>query len=142
MNGDLETIRRRLESVTRLARRLRDNVIDLHTLGWDPHIGDTQPDRGQYDSRPPRTGDPRARAVLDRLAAEADAIEAVLVGLDRACTALFFARSTNPEPSRGSLISRGEHDQLRANQRRRKANGEYVPAPLVQQPSHPGTRRP
>jgi hypothetical protein len=139
---DAQTLRRRLESISRLAKRLRDNTIDLHSLAYDPHIGDSEPDRGKHDSKPPRSGDPRAKAVLNRLAAEADAIEAVLVGLDRATLALFYARSTSPEPSRGSLISHREHDQLRANQRARKAAGYYTPAPLIDQPAHPGKRRP
>lgn len=141
MTTDIETARRRLLSIVRIANRLRDNTADLHTLAYDPHIGDTEPDRANHDSRPPRTGDPRARALYDRLAAEADAIEAVLIGLDRALTGLFFAHNTSAEPSRGSLISRAEFDQLRGNQRRRRTAGYYTPAPITRQPPHPGKRR-
>ena len=137
---EVEQLRRRLLSIVRVTNRLRDNSADLHTLGWDPHIGDKEPDRGQFESRAPRTGDRRAQALYARLAAEADAIEAILVGLDRAAAALFWARSTNPEPSRGSLISRLEHDQLLARQRTRARTGEYTPAPLIDQPTHPGKK--
>jgi hypothetical protein len=141
MTPDAETVRRRLLSIVRLANRLRDNTADLHSLAYDPHTTGGEPDRGSFESRPPRAGNLKAQALLGRIAAEADAIEAVLIGLDRAMTGLFFAGSSNAEPSRGSLISRTEHDRLVANQHRRRRAGDYTPAALIDQPTHPGRKR-
>lgn len=135
---DTDDLRRRLDTLTRAANRLRAHCRDLHDLGWEPHIGETlEGDTPGYESRPPRAGDPRARRLYERICAEVASSEAELVGLDRQMTALFTARAERPEPTRGSTISLAEHDRLRAAQRRR----DDTPARLEPQPPHPGRRR-
>jgi hypothetical protein len=118
---DVDALARRLRILTRAADRIRAHAADLHSLGWEPHRGDTEKVNGGTTDHTPRAGDPRARH------------EDLLVGLERDIVAFFFAHSTSPEPSRGSLISAGEHAQLLARQRARAD----TPARLVDQPAHP-----
>lgn len=134
---DVDQLTRRLRTLTRAADRLRAHAPDLHSLGWEPQRGDAEKVNGGATDHTPRAGDPRARHLWERIALEVGRAEDLLVGLERDTVAFFFAHSTSPEPSRGSLISADEHARLLANQRTR----DDAPALLVEQPSHPGRRR-
>lgn len=130
-------LRRRLETISRAAGRLRQHLPDLHTLGWDAPSGDGEPDRGQFESRTPRSGHPHARHLYSRIDTQTAGIEADLIGLERAMVALFYVGSTSPEPSRGSMISRADFDDQLTRQQRRPD----TPIRLVEQPPHPGAKR-
>lgn len=135
-HNDAAALERRLDSLVRAATRIRQNAADLHDLGWEAHVGEVlEGDSPGFESRIPRAGLPRARALFERISVEVAQMEAELVGLERSMMALFFAGSSNPEPSRGSTISRGEFDRLRERQRARGGH-----ARLVSQPEHPGRR--
>lgn len=135
---DVAQLQRRLDTLTRAAAKLRAHAPDLYRLGWEPYVGERlEGDAPGFESSPPRTGDPRARKLFDRLASEAAQMAAELVGLERSMTGLFYAGSSNPEPSRGSTISREEFDRRLGRQR---AQGDS-PARLVDQPQHPGAQR-
>lgn len=134
MNRDVEVLVRKLDSLARSAARLRANACDLHDLGWEAATTGEEKVAGGGADYSPRAGDPRARSLFERISAGVASVEAELVGYDRAVHALFFARSANPEPSRGSLISADEHGRLLAKQRQRPD----TPARIVDQPVHPG----
>lgn len=134
---DADELRRRLTSLARAADRIATHIADLHSLGWEPTITDTEKVAGSAPDHTPRTGNPRARQLFQRIAAEAAQMEAETIGLERTMMGLFFAGSTNPEPSRGSMISRTDFDRLRQQQRQRPD----TPARLVDQPPHPGAKR-
>lgn len=134
---DVDALTRRLRTLTRAADRLRAHAPDLHGLGWEPHHGDVEKVNGGATDHTPRAGDPRARHLWERLTVEVGRCEDLLVGLERDVVAHFFAHSSSPEPSRGSLISAAEHARLLANQRGRPD----TPARLIDQPSHPGRQR-
>ena len=89
----------------------------------------------------PKVGDPRALHLWSRLSIELGKVEDMLIGLERQVTGYFYAGSTSPEPSRGSLHSFAEHQQIAAARQRRTARGEYTPTPLIDQPRHPGAQR-
>jgi hypothetical protein len=134
--NDVELLRRRIDTLVRAASDLRRHAADLHGLGWEKAVADVEKVNGGSADHSPRAGDPRARRLFERIFNEVAQMESELVGLDRSMTALFYAGSSSPEPSRGSTISIAEHDRLLANQRRRSD----TPARLVDQPSHPGRR--
>jgi hypothetical protein len=134
---DVDALCRRLRTLTRAADRIRAHAADLHSLGWEPHRGDTEKVNGGPVDHAPRAGDPRARHLWERITLEVGRAEDLLIGLERDTVAFFFAHSSSPEPSRGSLISAAEHAQLLARQRARPD----TPARLVDQPQHPGRRR-
>jgi hypothetical protein len=134
---DVDQLTRRLRTLTRAADRLRAHAADLHSLGWEPARGDTEKVNGGGTDHTPRAGDPRARQLWDRITLEVGRAEDLLVGLERAVTAHFYAHSSSPEPSRGSLISAAEHAQLLAKQQARTD----TPARLIEQPPHPGRHR-
>ena len=134
---DVEVLNRRLRTLTRAADRIRAHASDLHTLGWEPQRGDTEKVNGGTTDHTPRAGDPRARHLWDRILLEVGRCEDLLVGLERDLTALFYAHSNSPEPSRGSLISAAEHAELLAKQQVRPDTS----ARLVDQPAHPGRQR-
>lgn len=137
-HNDVVTLRRRIDTLVRAATRLRAHAADLHGMGWDPQVGEPlEGDAPGFVSAPPRAGDVRARRLFDRIFAEVAQMEAELVGLERSMTGLFYAGSSNPEPSRGSMISREEFDRQLGRQR---ARGD-APARLVDQPGHPGAQR-
>lgn len=130
-------LRRRLETISRTATHLRAHIADLHTHGWEPATSDNEKVTGGQPDRIPRSGHPQARHLYERIVNQTVGIEADLVGLDRAMTALFYAGSSSPEPSRGSMISRADFDAQLARQRAR----HDTPARLVDQPQHPGANR-
>ncbi len=134
---DVEQLTRRLRTLTRAADRLRAHAPDLHSLGWEPHRGDGEKVNGGTTDHTPRTGDPKARHLWARITLEVGRAEDLLVGLERDVVAHFYAHSTSPQPSRGSLISTADHDQLLAKQRARPD----TPVRLVDQPAHPGKHR-
>lgn len=138
MNTDVAVLRRQLDTLIRAASRLRQHAADLHSLGWDPHIGEAlEGDAPGFDSRPPRAGDPRARRLFDQLTVRAAIIEAEFIDFDRTMMALFAARAPRPEPTRGSTISADHHDWLLAKQSER----DETPVRLEPQPQHPGKGR-
>lgn len=139
-HNDIELLRRRLDTLIRAATRIRTHAPDLFDLGWEQAVTDVEKVNGGAPDRAPNAGNPRARRLFDRIASEVSSIEAELVGLDRTMMAIFTARSERPEPSRGSTISHAEFERLKANQGRRRARGEHVPAQLEPQPQHPGRR--
>jgi hypothetical protein len=134
---DADELRRRLTSLARAADRIANHVGDLHSLGWEPTVTDTEKVAGGAPDHTPKSGHPRARQLFNRIAAEAAQMEAETIGLERTMMGLFFAGSINPEPSRGSMISRTDFDRLRQRQRQRPD----TPARLVDQPPHPGAKR-
>lgn len=138
---DVYFLARRIDALTRAAGSIRRHLPDLHVLAYEPTSRDDVQVRASRTDYTPRAGDPRAQHLWSRISLQICQIEDALVGLERQLTAHFYARSASPEPSRGSLISRAEHDQLLANQRARRANGNYTPAPLIDQPRHPGAQR-
>lgn len=140
-HNDVPLLQRRLDTLVRAATRIRTHAADLHGLGWEKAVGDTEKVNGGTADHTPKAGNPRARRLFDRMCAEVASIEAELVGLDRTMMAIFTARSERPDPSRGSTHSLEEHDRLKAAQRKRQARGEYVPARIEPQPEHPGKRR-
>lgn len=138
---DVYLLTRRIDTLTRAANQIRRHLADLHVLAYEPQSrsDDVQVRASQTDYTP-RAGDPRAQNLWSRMSLQLGQVEEIIVGLERQLTAHFYTRSSSPEPSRGSLISRDEHDRLMANQRARRAAGEYTPTPLVDQPPHPGRR--
>lgn len=134
---DVDALTRRLRTLTRAADRIRAHAPDLFLLGWEPHHGDTEKVNGGPIDHTPRAGDPRARHLFERITLEVGRCEDLLVGLASDVVAHFYAGSSSPDPSRGSLISAAEHARLLANQRARPD----TPALLVDQPQHPGRRR-
>lgn len=138
---DIDLARHRVDSLVRAATRTRTHLADLHTLAFEAHHTDTEVHvRQSKTDHTPRGGDPQAHRLWERALTEIGRCEDILVGLERLVTAHFYAHSQSPEPSRGSLISRIEHDQLLSAQRARAAAGDYVPARLGDQPPHPGRR--
>ena len=137
--SDVDFLARRLRSLEHCAGRIANHLDDLHALAYEPSARNTEPDRGGFESRPPPGWKPepnRAQellAVLTRVVANS---EAAVIELERQMMGIFFAGSSNPEPSRGSLISAAEHDELLARQRARTP-----PARLVDQPPHLGKHR-
>lgn len=136
---DVDDLARRLRSLERSAGRIRDHVEDLHAVAYEPVARNSEPDRTGFESRPPPGWKPepnRAQdlwAVLVRVAANS---EAAIVELERQMMAVFFAGTSTPAPSRGSLISAADHDELLARQRARTST-----ARLVDQPTHPSAGR-
>lgn len=142
-----DDVARHLDRTIRAAQHLRTHLADLHTLAWEP--ANNRPDSGQVDTDrrgktdwAPRAGDPRARRLLDQLATVAERAATDLVG----CAALMgrIFEATRPiyiEGARGSIVSRPDLAEARRAQGRRRARGEYTPAPLVSQPDHPSKGR-
>lgn len=137
---DVGDLHRRIHSLCRMATRIEAHAGDLHALAHEPRRLGLEGDRSGFESRPPpgwaadqtRAGDLWARIATTVARAEAD-----LVGLERAMVALFYAGSTSPEPTRGSMISRADFDGLVTRQRSR----DDTPARLIDQPQHPGSQR-
>jgi len=136
-NDDVHLLVRRLDALTRTIAEVQRHLADLHYCGWERPTGDHVAVKETKTDHTPKAGDPRARELWSRISLQTGQVEATLIGLQRQLTGYFYAHSSNAEPSRGSLISRAEHDRLIANQRARRAAGEYTPAPLTEQPSHP-----
>lgn len=134
---DVDLLIHRIDTLTRAVTRIRRHLPDLHALAWERPVTDRVNVRETRSDHSPKGGDPRARHLWERTTLEVGRCEDLLVGLERDLTAHFFAHSTSPEPSRGSLISAGEHAQLLARQRTRPDTS----ARLVDQPAHPGRRR-
>ena len=135
---DIRLLQRRIDSLTRSATRIRQHLADLHWLAWEKPTTDQANVKQTRTDHTPKTGDPRALHLWSRLSIELGKVEDMLIGLERQVTGYFYAGSSSPEPSRGSLHSFADHQQLVANQRRRRAAGQYTPAPLIDQPHHPG----
>jgi len=140
---DVDLLAHRLDTLTRAATRIRKHLADLHVLAFEATSshGDDIKVRTSKTDHTPKGGDPRARRVWDRLNVEASRCEDLLVGLEREVTGYFLVGSSSAEPSRGSLITAGEHARLLARQAARRAAGEYVPEPIVDQVQHPGKHR-
>jgi hypothetical protein len=136
---DVDFLTRRLRSLERCAARIASHVDDLHALAYEPGACNSEPDRTGFESRPPpgwRPETTRAQELWGVLIRVVGNSEAAIVELERQVLATFFAGSISPEPSRGSLISVAEHDQLLARQRARASS-----ARIVDQPPHPGRQR-
>lgn len=136
MTDDIKLLTRRLDALSRTADKISRHLIDLHHCAYEPT---TRPDvqvRSSQTDYTPRAGDPRAQQLWSSISLRVGQVEAVLVGIERALMGYFYAGSTSPEPSRGSLISAGEHAHLLAKQQRRPD----TPTRLVDQPQHPGRR--
>jgi hypothetical protein len=141
---DVDLIQHRIDSAVRAATRIRTHLHDLHALAYEAQRRNTEPDRSGFESRPPPGWQPidgQSKQLWGRAQTELGRVEDILVGLERAVTAHFYAHTTTPEPSRGSLISAAEHAQLVDKQQARAAGGDYVPARLADQPPHPGRIR-
>lgn len=133
---DVAALQRRLNSLARSAGRIANHLDDLHALAYEPSNRNTEPDRSGFESRPPpgwRADTGRAHQLLEELGRVIVTSEATLIELERQMMAVFFAGSTSPPPSRGSLITAEEHDRLLANQRRTR----NAPIRIVDQPHHP-----
>ena len=138
---DVQFLTRRLDALTRAADQIARHLVDLHYCGWERLTADHAHVKETRTDYTPQAGDPRARQLWSRISLQVGQVEDTLLGLQRQMTGYFYAHSDSPEPSRGSLISRAEHDQLLAKQRARRSNGQYTPVPLVEQPRHPGVSR-
>lgn len=137
MKDDVETLRRRIDIAARALARIRTHAGDLHSLGWEPAVAEAEKVSGGAVDHTPRSGDPRARRLFDRMLEDISSFESEIVGYDRVMMALFTTRAERPDPTRGSTISVAEFDRLRERQR---ARGD-APARLEPQPDHPGKRR-
>lgn len=149
---DVHLLTRRLDALTRAATNIRRHLPDLHVLAYEAGRTDSEPDRGNFESRPPPGWKPgheldetnlkpnRSCLLWSSISLRVAQVEAVLVGLERQLTAHFYAGGSSPEPTRGVLIRRDEFDEQLANQRRRRAAGQYTPTPLIDQPDQPGAR--
>lgn len=132
---DVATLERRLNSLARSAGRIANHLDDLHALAYEPASSNTEPDRSGFESRPPpgwRADTGRAHELFGELAQVVIHSEEAIVELERRMMAIFFAGSSSPQPSRGSLISAEEHTQLLAKQQARSG-----PIRIVDQPHHP-----
>ena len=140
---DVDALARRIDRLTRAAARLRAQLADLHSVAWEPTTATTEPSErvsGGRGDHSPRSGPDVAKALWRRSEAEVGRAEDLLVGLERAVTGWFMVTAIL-EPTRGSLISAGEHARRLARQDRARRDGDYVPARLVDQPAHPGKHR-
>lgn len=137
---DVRLLGRRLDTLTRLASEIGRHLVDLHYCGWERATTDQAHVKETRTDHTPQAGDPRARELWSRISLQTGQIEAALTGLHRQLLGYFYAGSSNPEPSRGSLISATEHDELLTKRRARRAAGDYTAVPLVSQPHHPGRR--
>lgn len=137
MTDEVATLCRRIDILVRAATRIGRHAGDLHALGWEPATVEVEKVNGGRADHAPRTGDPRARKLFDRILVDISAMESELVGYDRLMVALFTARAERPDPTRGSTISVAEHDRLLAAQKARPD----TPARLEPQPAHPGKRK-
>lgn len=140
---DVDHLARRLAAIIRSANRIRPHLADLHSIGWEPTTPDPDTRNVDTDRRgktdwTPRAGDPRARRLLTHLdiitTRAATDLAAAAAILDRLLDA---TRPIYIEQPRGTLISRPDLEAARQAQQRRRARGEYVPVPLVDQPNHP-----
>lgn len=140
---DVDQVARRIDHLTHAAARIRNQLADLHSIAWEPSTATTEPGQrvngGQADHAP-RSGPDVAKHLWRRAEIELARCEDLLVGLERAVTGWFMVTAIL-EPTRGSLIHAAEHARQLANQRARKAAGEYTPTRLVDQPPHPGKHR-
>jgi len=137
MTDDATQLRRRLDALTRSAARIRTHAADLHSLAWEPAVSGSEPVAASRVDYAPRTGPEAVLSFYRHLSERIAAIEAEMIGLERRMTALFFAHSVSPEPSRGSTIPVAEHEQLLVNQQGRPDTSPR----LVDQPAHPGKGR-
>lgn len=138
---DVRLLARRIDNIARTAENIRRHLPDLHACAYEPATRDELQIRSSQTDHTPRAGDPRAQHLWSSISLRVIQVEKVLIGLERQLMGYFYAGSTNPETTRGSLIALADHNQLLANQRRRRAGGEYTPAPLTEQPRHPGANR-
>ena len=141
---EVEALHRRLNSLARTAARIANHLDDLHALAYEPVSRTTEPDRSGFESRPPPGWKPghenrdgtltpnRANELFGTLTRMIFNTEAAFVDVERQLMGLFFAGSSTPGRSRGSLISAAEHDQLLARQKTRTRSVRIVP-----QPDHP-----
>jgi len=134
-NRDVDVLRHRIDNLMKAASRIRANAADLHDLGWERSVTDVERVAGGAPDRAPKAGSPRARRLFDQIDESIVRMEAEMIGYERVMMALFFAGSSNPEPSRGSMISRADFDLQVERQRRRGSNTR-----IVEQPQHPGRR--
>lgn len=137
-HNDVVTLQRRIDHLVRAANRIRAHLPDLHSAAWEHPNTSHEKVRETKTDYVPAVADmaPPGRALWQRVERDLEHAETLLVALERSVTGLFMVTAA-VEPSRGSLISRAEFDQLRANQRRRPD----TPARLVDQPQHPGAKR-
>lgn len=140
---DVAALQRRVDHLTHAAGRIRAQLADLHSIAWDASTATTDPGdrvRGGTPDHSPRSGPDVAKALWRRSELEVGRCEDLLVGLERAITGWFMV-SASIEPSRGSLITAGEHHRRLARQDQARRDGDYVPTRLVDQPNHPGKHR-
>ena len=134
-HNDVDFLARRLRSLERSAARIAGHIDDLHALAYEPVSRTTEPDRSGFESRPPpgwQADTNRANELFGTLTRMIVNTEAAFVDVERQLMGLFFAGSSTPDRSRGSLISAAEHDQLLAKQKTRTRSVRIVP-----QPDHP-----
>lgn len=140
-NRDITNAQRRADHATHALSRIRAQLADLHSVAWEPsNATDNDRVRGGAQDHSPRSGPDIAKHLWNLTEHELERAEDILVGLERKITGWFMVTAIL-EPTRGSLITREEHDRQLANQRTRANNGEYTPARLVDQPTHPGKKR-
>lgn len=140
---DVAALTRRVDHLTHAAARIRQQLADLHSIAWDPSTATTDPaDRvaGGTRDHTPKSGPDIAKHMWARAEHEIGRCEDILVGLERTITGWFMV-SAVLEPSRGSLITAGEHARRLVRQDQARRDGDYVPARLVDQPPHPGRHR-
>jgi hypothetical protein len=138
---DTDLLVHRLDQAVRSLNRIRQHLVDLHWLAHETPTADVEKVRTTKTDRTPRGGDPHAKRLWERATLEVGRTQDTMIGLERDIIAYFYAHSSSPEPSRGSLIPAAEHDRLLANQQARRTAGHYTPTLLGDQPTHPGHHR-
>lgn len=137
---DVYLLARRIDALTRAATNIRRHLPDLHILAYEPGSGDDLQIRTSRVDYTPRAGDPKAQHLWSRTSLQVGQVEDMLIGLERQLRAYFLGAYTSPEPSRGFLRSAEDFDDAVAARDRRRERGEFTPAPLIDQPPHPGRR--
>jgi hypothetical protein len=126
------------------AVRLPNHLEDLRDEAFLRRVGDqVKVSGGNVDDDGGRpgvetVGNMWARRLWDRVVHASVIFEEIPV-LEREILNYFMAgRGADDEAYRGSLISHGEFEGRKRNQRKQAASGEHVPLQLVDQPHYPG----
>jgi hypothetical protein len=143
----LTQIRFRLVLGGEAAARIPNHLEDLRDEAFLRRVGDqVKVSGGNVDEDGGRpgvetVGNAWARRLWDEAVHASIFLESIPV-LERAILNYFMAgRGADDEAYRGSLISQGEFEGRKRNQRKQATAGEHVPLRLVDQPHYPGRSR-
>ena len=143
MNRELDLLMDTINALLRDWKHLKEQAPDLTAYAYERKTsGDEKVSGGERDYALDSVGNGRAKSIVRDLRKEAERC-AIDVNALRARTDNLFMAGPSADPElRGSLISRKEHKEAIARQKRAAQDGEYVPVRLEEQPSYPrrGTR--